>query len=144
MGESGGTCCNLTLPSWGGCSSLSPSGNGAWDSGECTSESLQAGGWGAGRATWPQPCQGRGLHVSRACGRVHQQRRRLAGSCWRNPSWHGLETALFCSAVWASPHALNPSSPGGISGWLPRQGEEPKVGSVLIQSPLKQRHATWK
>lgn len=110
-------------------------------------EAPQTGGQpGAQPAAWHQPRQGGASRVSRACGRVHQQRRRLAGSCWRSPLCHGLEAALPApaTAVWAGPQALNPSSSGWLSGWLPRLGEEPEAASVLVQPQLKHRHATWK
>lgn len=67
----------------------------------------QPGAWpGAWPAAWHQPRQGGTSRVSRACGRVHQQRRRLAGSCWSSPPCHGLEAAVLCSPVWAAPRLL--------------------------------------
>lgn len=51
--------------------------------------------------------------------------------------------ALLRSRCPGQPRALNPSS-RRLSGWLPRQGEEPKAEPSLAQPPRKQRHATWK
>ena len=53
-GESGGTGCNLTLSSWGGCSSLSLSGN---------------SGLGLWRVYLREPLQTRGRALGRALGR---------------------------------------------------------------------------
>ncbi|KAF3830389.1 hypothetical protein GH733_004208 [Mirounga leonina] len=80
-----------------------------WEPGPGTLESIPqrvSPDWrpGAWPAAWHQPRLGGASRVSRACGRVHQQRRRrLAGSCWRSPPCHGLEAALLCSRCLGQP-----------------------------------------
>lgn len=133
MGESGGTGCNLTLSSWGGCSSLSLSGNGDlglwravprrvspdWRPGHLAgSLALAPPGWSIAclPSMWQSINKGGGWQA-RAGGAL----RAMAGGC----------PTLQPTAVWASLGALNPSSLGWLSGWLPRQGGGPRLNSCL-------------
>lgn len=107
-------------------------------------ESLQTGrpgAWpGAWPAAWHQPRQGGASRVSGACGRDHQQRRRLAGSCWRSPLCHGLEAALLCSPVWAAPRHLTLPL---WAGFLDRcQGRERSLGLIcaITTTEAEARH----
>lgn len=116
MGESGGTGCNLTLSSWGGCSSLSLSGNwglGLWR--VYLGESLQTGGRALGRVLGRQP----GTSTARAGHPVSVEH--VAESINKGGGWQAraagalVPRAVGCPALQpclGGPQALNPSSLG--------------------------------
>lgn len=80
----------------------------------------------------------------------------VAESINKGGGWQARAGGALCAMDWRlpsllqqplsglGPQALNPSSSGWLSGWLPRLGEEPEAASVLVQPQLKHRHATWK
>lgn len=90
-------------------------------------EALQTGGRVLGRQPGTSPARAEHRvsveHVAESINKGGGWQAR-AGGALRATGWR-----LPCSAaaVWAGPQTLNPSSLGWLSGWLPRQGEEPKL-----------------